>query len=378
MFSFIPCLLLGAAPALAGWPSDARWVPLTRDDLAMTDVPFDASGPDRLDLVGDSVSPVGYWTVDSDKFYLRMRVSDDPTDISGPYPVYGDAWGFFIDLDDDDDTYDYSMILADFGATLTVYENSLDEGLGLEDPADDDLETYYAPLNEDVAVVEVVTVGVDHDGFGEDEDYFVDFSMPRDDLERLLHIHSAKPFRVGMGTAYNSGSAYRSDTLSTDLANLYNDAPIDDPTQGLSDLIIFDEDGDGLDYPDEIEAGTDPTDADTDDDGVDDGTEIEDGTDPTTPDEHDTGTGDDTGHGGDDTGHGGDDTGHGGDDSGPPDTNGHETGDDDSGGGGRLPSLDGKFTGGACSATPSRLGLAPLALAGLLAMARRRPARSNT
>ena len=108
--------LLVPSAALAGWPADVDWEPLTLDDEPMEDEAFDASGPDRLDLVGDEDNPVGFWYVDDDYFYLRMRVSDTPLDEAGPYPLHGDAWGFLIDTDDADDTYGYALVLAGYGA----------------------------------------------------------------------------------------------------------------------------------------------------------------------------------------------------------------------------------------------------------------------
>ena len=375
-------LLLLSGTAWAGFPASSAWEPLRHGGDPMGDPSFDQSGPGRLDLVGDADAPVGFWYVDDAHLYLRMRVSEPPTDDASSYPLHGDAWGFLLDKTTTDDTYDYALVWTNHGVDLRLYANNIDTGGGLVDPADEVIESWAAPMDEELAGI--VSAEVNDEGAGSDEDWFVDLAISRDDLERLTGINSAKPFRVTLATAYDPGAtATGSTVLDTDLAG------IDGATGALddaeSDAIIFDEDGDGLDWIEERDEGTDPSDADTDDDGLSDREEVEEtGTDPTHADTDGDGLsdGDEIDAGTDP--HEADTDGDGFSDGDEIDT--YETDPNDEtdfpsqdeidaveNGGSNFPFGDGAFTGGACSAAPGTpKGLIALAAALALAFARRR------
>lgn len=385
----LTALLLLATPAALAWPEADAWEPIRQGGTAMGDVPWDATGPDRMDLVGDVENPVGFWYVDDDALYLRMRTSATPQDGTGPYPLYGDAWGVLIDLDTHDGTYDYSLVLSSYGVSMYLMANSTDGGGGLYDTAEDLLATWDAPLSDELDVAFVETAGVDGMGFGEEEDWFISMRISRVELEAHTGIYGARGFQLGFATGYEAGSFLNDPGLRTDIAG-YDDAAAtpEEAGTGWSDEIIIDEDGDGLDYieerdngsdPSDIDTdgdgledgdevddlGTDPTDADSDDDDRDDGVEVGDGTDPLDPDSDDDGftDGDEATAGTDPLDEADVPTG---DELGPDeDPLGEDPGQQAS------PFGSGHFTGGACSTGPSTPGFAALILA-LAAITRRR------
>lgn len=282
-------LTLLCAPDARAWPAEDAWEPLSQAGVSLADVPWDAMGPDRMDLVGDAENPVGFWYVDDEALYLRMRISDTPEDSTGPYPLYGDAWGALIDLDDRDDTYDLSLVLASYGVSMVLMSNTTDDGGGMTDSADELLASWDAPLSDELDVASVDAVGVDGLGFGEQEDWFVSLRISRAELEALTGIYGARSFRVSFATGYEAGTFVNDPGLRTDLAGYDAAAGADeDPGTGWSDELIIDEDGDGLDYIEERDEGSNPADVDTDDDGLEDGDEVDDlGTDPTDADTDD-------------------------------------------------------------------------------------------
>ena len=74
----------------------------------------------------------------------------------------------------------------------------------------------------------------------------------------------------------NPGEVPGEDTDNDGIVDLVEEALVGN----LDDLTAGDDDGDGLDSPDEISIGTDPTEADTDGDGLEDGAEVTAGSDP--------------------------------------------------------------------------------------------------
>ena len=270
-----------SAPAWA-WPAEADWLELTQGGQGLADDTYDFSGPDRVDLVGSTSDSVGFWSFDADDVFFRMRLNDDPSGVSSS--TSQDVFVVMLEIDGDLDTYDWSVVLNTAGVVLAVYENSSDDGGGWSDSPDASASSEYS-LPEDAGLLRIGDVGVGGSGFGSDEDYFLDLSVPRADLFDVAGITDTTPFQLALGT---TASSLNGVAAQTDLAAADNTGSVV-YEEGLSDPVGIDLDGDGLDVFEEEEEGTDPTDSDSDDDGVSDGDEVDLGTDPLDEDSDDDG-----------------------------------------------------------------------------------------
>ena len=81
------------------WPTD--WTTIDQGGSALTDTSNDQiSSDEQVDLVGSSAFPAGYWSMDDDTLYLRMRINETPwtqVDVA----LQKGAWGVGLDLDGD-------------------------------------------------------------------------------------------------------------------------------------------------------------------------------------------------------------------------------------------------------------------------------------
>ncbi|MSP55603.1 MAG: hypothetical protein EXR69_08375 [Myxococcales bacterium] len=280
-----PCLLLigtlslGALPSRAwAWPADDAWVPLEQGGSGVLDIAGDHEQGDStvdgsVDLVGDA-SPdpdaaAGYWAVDDDNIYMRMRVDEDPR--NGTDQLRFSNWAFLIDTDGGDD-YEYLFGVLGLGSSslVGIYENTADTA-GVSAAADAVVGTVVTSLSSELLRVSEADTSVNSA-----LDYFIDLSWPRDDLAAMVGTDLDGELRVVVGT----NTSPVPNQVANDCAGHDDSDALGSIADCLGDVIGIDRDADGLSDSEEIRAGTDPTDGDSDDDGLSDGDEESAGTDP--------------------------------------------------------------------------------------------------
>jgi hypothetical protein len=192
-----------AAPALAqSFPADDAWVAFPCGPGLMTDPRRDQSGAiDERDVVGDDNAPAGFRAVDSQFFYLRLRVDSNPLQGANLRPF---AWGFAFSSDALGTTYEL-LITAD-GATgqVGVYRNTI--ATVPDSPAD--------PADQPPMTFPFATHGrvrAAASSFGGNGDSFIDMAVPWSALSPL-GLLPATPIIVW------AGSSSSADRLNGDLA----------------------------------------------------------------------------------------------------------------------------------------------------------------
>jgi hypothetical protein len=197
-------------------------------------------------------------------------------------------YGWAAELDTDLERRNYELIgIVDANtegggqAELRLDQNTRTQRLN--DPADEpeqNVATYE--LDTHTRVLQAAAPFVSQ--FGNDPDYFVDWALPRMDLESQ-GVDLERALRVVMGTSTRG--------LSIDADVACHDGKGGDPEfREVSTnpfhpdgSTVSDRDGDGIPDDEEDDLGTDPDDPDSDGDGTNDGDEVRDGTDPTDPDD---------------------------------------------------------------------------------------------
>jgi hypothetical protein len=264
------------------WPEDAGWHALRCGLVPSFDPRRD--GPEAVgerDVVGNSDSPALFSAQDDEFVYFRIRVDADPRMANRLRP-----YGWAVELDTDLERRSYELIgIVDANTSngdeqeLRLAKNTRQDRLN--DPADrpeQTLATYE--LDTHTRVLEAAAPFLSQ--FGNDPDYFVDWALPRSDLEEQ-GVDLERFLRVVMGTS--------TEGLSIDADVACHDGTRGDPR--FSEVssnpfrpdgsTVSDRDGDGIPDDEEDELGTDPDDPDTDGDGTNDGDEVRGGTDPTDP-----------------------------------------------------------------------------------------------
>lgn len=298
MRSLVPLLWL--LPSVAwSWPADdAAWTPLTASGAGVEDLAGDAYfqaddltfGP-HCDIVGQAPDSAGYWSVDEDYLYFRLRLNTDPSsgwalagvDTIATYSVLFDT---VLEAEADGEVPSPEAGLLLYSAPDVSSSDTRPDQLDLftfaaaaawtDAPVSPPVHTAYAPFDSDRARVTVLALGAA--GYSGDDDAWIDLSLPRLVFEEETGLAPTALFRVALA----SGGGSLDDTrVYADLAGADNTVAADF-RDGLQDAISIDQDDDGLLYPEELDAGTDPTLADTDGDGLSDRTELETShTDPT-------------------------------------------------------------------------------------------------
>ncbi len=293
------------------WPESSDWEPVPDGSGGyMTDWETDrATDPeeDGWDLVGDDDSPMLHWYFDDYYLYFRMRLNDNPHDIG--YDIDFGAWAILMDTDGDTDAFDFALGVLRLehldgtvtGPTLFIAENT-DGSTGLGGTADELLEEYDDPFGEEYAQ----HFSLDS-GFGDINDAYMKLAFPIGDLYSAGVITPETSFRVNAvvekdgawdwGDLRDGGFDY---SFTTDRGECVDDLVVCSIAATFSEEIGIDQDSDGLDYFEELAAGTDPTEMDTDGDGLSDPTELDYiGTDPTEADTDGDGLSDSLEHYGD-------------------------------------------------------------------------------
>ena len=264
----VPCSLIFLSSALAGLPIESdKWLPLQVDGEPIRDDAGDTLPIDAIDLVGEVEHPAGFWSIDEDEVFFRIRLVGSPLTTGGLsefscFPVQC-AWGLIIDVDADLTTYERLLALPDGADTLQVWGSSGEEGA--DSPPEGVLHSVASPWPG-----ERLSVTSADSSIGGDENVYLDFAVPRtwlglssdEDLIRATPVTGLGPVALGLEADYTERLS------SLTLAESWP-APVG-----------MDGDGDGLRIDDEWAFGTDPQDPDTDDDGLDDKDEQLYGTDP--------------------------------------------------------------------------------------------------
>jgi len=117
MYILLPSSLFLLTNSLYAFPTDeSAWLPILKNGSYMEDVPSDGSTNGR-NLVGDDTYPVAFVHYDSvtEIFSVRLRLDTDPRSGStlGSY-----GWGILLDVDENWNSYDYSIMLD--GVTQTL------------------------------------------------------------------------------------------------------------------------------------------------------------------------------------------------------------------------------------------------------------------
>ena len=260
--------------AAQSFPADATWIPLEQGGAVLEDPEHDQlAGDEHVDLVGDAADPAGYWYADSDWLYLRQRINEDPWTSSAQSVLNSGSWAFGFETDGDSSTIELLVQLSGPSAYLSLHRNDSGEtGPG----ATMTLITPSSGSYGDWQLTETTS------SFSGDADWFVDLAISVATLEDDLALYPEDVWQLVLLTSDD----YTSSSFDADMAG--TDA-MEDLVDGLADAAAIDQDGDGVTDAEEINAGSDPTDADSDDDGLTDGEELALGTDPADCDTDDDG-----------------------------------------------------------------------------------------
>jgi hypothetical protein len=264
------------------WPEDTGWHALRCGLVPSFDPRRD--GPEAIgerDVVGNSDSPALYSAEDAEFVYFRIRVDSDPRMANRLRP-----YGWAVELDTDLERRSYELIGIVDANTNNGDEQELRLGKNtrqdrLNDPSDEPEQTVATyELDTHTRVLEAVAPFVSR--FGNNADYFVDWALPRADLENQ-GVELDELLRVVMGTS-TEGLSIDADVACHD--GTRGDARFSEVSSNPfhpDGSTVSDRDGDGIPDDEEDELGTDPDDADSDGDGTSDGDEVRNGTDPTDP-----------------------------------------------------------------------------------------------
>ena len=250
--------------AVAAWPADGDWQPLTVDGADLLDN-ADVVASTQLDLVSDT-EPAGYWAADESTLYFRLRLGGEPCSSydsnSGECSIlYSGTYAVLMSTDGEHEGYEFGLILEDYGGDLSVVENS-DGEIGWMSPWATVHSTSEQPLLSGLAQVAEADSNT-----GGNPDYYIDLQVPYSDLIASIGEEWDADLRIALATG--SGGA----SVTTDLAgadNLFGSPALE---AVISDALVFDSDGDGLSDAEEEALGTDLADIDSDDDGLTDGEE---------------------------------------------------------------------------------------------------------
>ncbi len=278
MTSTISILFVLWPSAALAWPGTSDWEPLTDGGVPMGDHEEDGNpgDEDAWDIVGDSGDAAASWYVDDTNLYLQLRVSTDPAP-GGAYT--SGCWGFMLETDGSVNTYEHLLAYSGVTDTLQLYHNDDDEGGFETSPA---LVSSYSGASKSSNARSLWAKTT----FGSQDDYFVELALSLAELSKHGALEPTTGFAVAGGTS--GPKDWNCDSFGTDATASYNLSTMGLLGLAMSDPVSIDEDADALFYFDELEAGTDPSDADSDDDGLEDGEELsEHGTDPNDPDSDD-------------------------------------------------------------------------------------------
>ncbi|MBX2797718.1 MAG: hypothetical protein KTR31_08625 [Myxococcales bacterium] len=249
----MPAWWVAFAPVAAAggtWPEASEWQSLTQSGSALKDVASDevGKGDPAADLVGTSADPAASWFADASTVYVRLQVGSDPDQV-------GQDWGVVFDTDGVDTTFEAALLVQGSEGILTGWGN--DEGAAgvwVSGLVTLDATGYGDAATGATRVVEEAGL------------FFVDLQLSRALLATDLGVGDVDEMRLAAVSAVTWTLGWE------DVAGCDGTAgPCVDLALVLTDVVVVDEDSDGLTGPQEVVAGTDPVDEDSDDDGLLDG-----------------------------------------------------------------------------------------------------------
>jgi len=226
---FIASIALLICPVnLWAWPLESDWIAIYKDNAPYTDPPADINQTDQRDFVGGPGDPSIYTYNDGTNVYYRFQLNDDP----GSYDNKGNltglkpfGWGILIDTDLDANDFEWLVMVDGIDESIHLGQNTVQQDIGSPgDQTEVNPEAWKIPLSPRVNF-KVTPVGVGNAGYSNDEDYFLDFTIPYD------------WYRVQMGLTESSiirfffGSSQSTNSLTVDLSGT-------DLTSGLSNFTL--------------------------------------------------------------------------------------------------------------------------------------------
>jgi large repetitive protein len=268
--SALSFLIATTMPTLAGLPLESdRWLQVHVDGTPLTDAADLSSGFHPIELVGNTSSPVAFWSMDLTNLYVRFRVARSPLhdDLTSDFNCqpFTCTWAVLFDADGSLDTFDQMLVLNNEASSIQVWSGA--ETAGWSAPVDTLEHSLATPWPSESLATSSATTSFDGEA-----NAFIDIAIPR----FWLDMGSDDALRR---VAFITGFSLPTAGLTADIATADT---ADALSPSWSDPIGMDSDGDGIRLDDEFDLGTDPQDADSDDDGLTDGDEIAiHGSDPT-------------------------------------------------------------------------------------------------
>lgn len=180
--SLIPNLAFSQA-----FPQDADWEAVTKFDAAtMQEVPINdppGDAPGSRDIVGDAARPTAYTWADADYFYTRIRVNSSP--IQQPNNLQPYSWGMVFDTDGDYSTIELATMVSGVANPDEVAIKSNSTQQDANSPSDvleaDLWSDRFWDFGRVVMACEQASAP-QPPCFSNDDDYFIDYAVPLEDL----------------------------------------------------------------------------------------------------------------------------------------------------------------------------------------------------
>ncbi len=180
--SLIPNLAFSQA-----FPQDADWEAVTKSDATtMQEVPINdppGDAPGSRDIVGDAARPTAYTWADADYFYTRIRVNSSP--IQQPNNLQPYSWGMVFDTDGDYSTIELATMVSGVANPDEVAIKSNSTQQDANSPSDvleaDLWSDRFWDFGRVVMACEQASAP-QPPCFSNDDDYFIDYAVPLEDL----------------------------------------------------------------------------------------------------------------------------------------------------------------------------------------------------
>jgi hypothetical protein len=134
-------------------------------------------GSNHRDLVGDATYPAVLRANDPVNLYIRLRLDDDPVQ-AAPCNLTSFGWGLALDIDGDNQNYEYMSFLDGIGDELTWANNFGAQTNSPNDDADVVLQTWDATTLPPACDMWESKPTGDGSNFGGDPDYFLTWAIP--------------------------------------------------------------------------------------------------------------------------------------------------------------------------------------------------------
>ena len=103
--------------------TDGHWLPLHKGGVAIADVAED-DVDDNLDIVGDDSFPAGFWTIDDENLYVRIRLVASPEHTTLEGGLSGtnveNGWGVLVNQDENLTDYEILAAIDQNGTSIRI------------------------------------------------------------------------------------------------------------------------------------------------------------------------------------------------------------------------------------------------------------------